>query len=358
MKFTADKEGLALLLGTVSRAAGSRGMASPVLTGVLLRVADGVLTGTATDLDLTISGTLGVTVTDGDDGGAVAPATLLSNIVKSLEPGSVSLVADKDLDLAVAGGGARFSIRAFPSVEFPRVGLDDCDGVSLSAADFVAGVRQVLPAASNDDARPILTAVLMSTTDGPLRMVATDSYRLAVRDVPAIKDIGMAEDVLVPKRALTELLRMIPDDPDDEIVVRFGSNQVAFDYQDWSVTTRLIDGTYPQYQQLIPESFESTLTVGRETLLGALKRAALLTADNTTPVKLSFGSNGAIVVVTGQSGDGSETVGGTYEGEDCTVGFNPRYIAEALGVLVSDEVQICLGGGSKPCGIRGLDDSR
>ena len=228
------------------------------------------------------------------------------------------------------------------------------DEVTVSTADLAAGLKQVVRAASGDDARPILTGVLMSAEDGGLRLVATDSYRLAVRDLPEATVLSEGQKVLVPSRALDELARVLGDS--EEVTVRLGEREVSFDVtvDDGAVqvTTRLIEGEFPNYRQLIPSSYPNQLTIGREPLLEAVRRVKLMARD-TTPLRITQKSDCVeLMAVTQDVGQAQEEVDAQYNGDELTVAFNPDYLIQGLEAAPGDEVVLETLDALKPAVLR------
>ncbi|MGH9047334.1 MAG: DNA polymerase III subunit beta [Acidimicrobiales bacterium] len=361
MKFRSERDALVDVLSTVGRAVGGRGVSSIVLSGVLLVCDGNKLTGTGTDLDLTIR--MEQEVIGLEDGSCVVPARLATEIVRSLEAGAVTFEAGEER-VEISSGRSRFGLRTFPAVEFPTVAPADAGGYVLGAA-LVEGLRQVVRAASTDDARPLLTGVLMTTEDEVVRLVATDSYRLALRDLRDTKAIPDTPEVLVPARALAELQRLpglaAGGDDDAGIAVTSGSHEITFRVGSVEIRTRLLDGSYPDYRQLIPNQYPNRLHVGKESLLGALRRVRLLVRDNTTPVRLSMRQGGVdLSVVSQEVGEASETVDGDFTGEDLVIAFNPSYLIEGVEAVADDEVIIETADPSRPATVRAAqrDDYR
>jgi DNA polymerase-3 subunit beta len=264
-----------------------------VLQGVRLEVAGDQLRLAGSDLDLTIQ--VNAPVAGQEDGVCVIPARLAADIVRALEPGAVQIDTDDD-EAHIASGRSQFAVRVLPADEFPRLPVQTGDAVTLAGADFAEALRQVVRAASSDDARPVLTGVLMAAEDPGLRLVATDSYRLAVRDLPGASVLREGQKVLIPSRALTELQRLVADA--GEVTLRLGEHDASFEVGDVRLTTRLIEGEFPNYRQLIPASYPNRLIVGRAALLDALRRVRLLVRDATTPVRISLKPDGIELTVT------------------------------------------------------------
>lgn len=350
MKFRCERDVLVEALGAAGRAVTTRG-ALPVLQGVHLELSGDRLRVTGSDLDLTISVT--ATVAGNSDGVAVLPAKLVTDVVRSLRPGAVDVSVDDD-DARIVAAPSEFAIRVVPADDFPQLPEPDGDAVTLDAAAFREALRQVVPAASSDDARPILTGVLMAAEADGLRLVATDSYRLAVRDLPGTSVLGEGQHVLVPSRALTELGRVIGDGTD--LTLRLGDRDARFEVGDVTVATRLIEGDFPNYRGLIPQNHPNRLTVPRDDLLEAVKRVRLL-AQESTPVRLAMSADGLeLVAVTQDIGQAHESVPARYEGTDLTVAFNPEYLLDGIEAAGGDEITLETVDELKPALIRSVGD--
>jgi DNA polymerase-3 subunit beta len=349
VKFRCERELLADALTTAGRAATGRSAALPVLSGVRLELTGDQLTVTGTDLDLTIQ--LGVTVGGDSDGGVVLPARLAAEIVRSLNDGKVEVAVATD-DVSITGGRSQFSVRPLSIDDYPRLPTPATDGVTVPAATFGEALRQVVRAASTDENRPILTGVLLTAENDGLRMVATDSYRLAVRDLAETQVLGAGQKVLVPGRALVELQRLVGAGGD--LVLRLGDRDATFEVGGTRLTTRLIEGEFPNYRQLIPQSHPNTLTVAREALLEAIRRVKILARD-ATPVRLQLGGDTlGITAVTQDIGTASEELDASYSGAELTVAFNPDYLAAGVEACTGDEVTLSTLDALKPAVVRGV----
>lgn len=352
MKFRSERDVLAESLATAGRAVASRGT-SAVLSGLHLHCEGNTLTVTGTDLDFAIRVEFQVIgIADGD---AVIPAKLAADIVRSLEPGALTVdTTEERVDIAAAR--SHFGIAAYPAGEFPKVNVGQTPTSHLKAKALAEGLKQVVRASSNDDARPLLTGVLLTTADAGLRMVATDSYRLALRDLGVESGDLADRDILVPARALNELARLTNNAGEDDVVgIAHSANEIAFTISNVSISTRLLDGTYPDYRQLIPESYPNQLVVGKESLMNAVRRVRLLVRDNTTPVRLSMRAGGVDLTVKSSDGDASETVDGDYTGDEFTIAFNPTYLLDGVEAVLSDEVVIESTDASRPATVRSAE---
>lgn len=334
MKFRCERDVLVDALGIAGRAVSGRG-GLPGLSGVRTELRGDQLRLTGSDLDLTI--TVAVTVSGETDGVAVIPARLASDIVRALEPGAVSFAAEDD-ELRITAGRSDFSIRLIAGDDFPQIAGLESNPVALDSAVLQDALNQVVRAASSDDSRPILTGVLLAAEDGGLRLVATDSYRLAMRDIAGVSVLDEGQKVLIPSRALTELNRILG--AGDQVQLRLGEREASFEVGSVTLITRLIEGEFPNYRGLIPDSHPNLLTVNRDALLDALRRVKLL-AREATPVRLEMSTDGLeLIAVTQDVGTAREQIEGTYEGSPLTVAFNPQYLLEGVEVATAEEVTL------------------
>jgi len=349
VKFRCERESLAEALSTAGRAATGRTGALPVLSGLRLELVGDQLSITGTDLDLTIQLTLAV---GGDgDGGVVLLARLVADIVRSMGAGKVEVVVEGD-EVNISGGRSQFSVRPLSFDDYPKLATPTTSSVTLPAAAVGEALRQVVRAASTDEARPILTGVLLTAENGGLRMVATDSYRLAVRDLADHQVLGADQKVLVPGRALNELQRLVGGG--EELTMRLGDRDATFEVGDTRLSTRLIEGEFPNYRQLIPASHPNKLTVEREPLLEAIRRVKILAKD-ATPVRLQMGGDTLrLTAITQDVGNASEELDATYEGTELTVAFNPEYFASGVEACSSDSVTLSTLDALKPAVVRGV----
>jgi DNA polymerase III subunit beta len=358
VKFRSERDTLVDALVTAGRAVTSRGTAAVALTGVRIEAAGNRLTVVGSDLDLTLR--VDVEAIGLDDGVVVAPARLTAEIVRSLEPGAVTVEGGED-EVEISAARSRFVVRTFPTEDYPVLPEPRAGQVTLPAAGLSETLRQVVRAASNDDARPLLTGVLVSGEGDGARWVATDSYRLALRDLAGTGPLPEGVDqILVPARALTELQRLLPGvlkeaKNDDQTAVTFSVSELdaTFTVASVCLTTRLLDGKFPDYRQLIPAGYPNQLRVGKDSLLDALRRVRLLVRDNTTPVRLSMRSGSVeLTVVSQEVGHASEDVDADYEGEELTVAFNPAYLIDGVEAVVGDEVVLETVDATRPATVR------
>jgi DNA polymerase III subunit beta len=353
VKFRCERDQLAEALGAAGRAATGRTGALPVLSGVRLELTGDRLVVTGTDLDLTIQ--VEVTVGGERDGSVVVPAKLINDVVRSLGEPKVEITVSDD-NVGVSAGRSQFSVRALSLDDYPRLPTPAEHSVTLPAAEFGEALRQVVRAASTDEARPILTGVLLAAEGDGLRLVATDSYRLAVRDLRGTAVLGADQKVLLPSRALNELQRLLGGA--QELVLRLGERDATFQIGTTRLSTRLIEGEFPNYRQLIPPSHPNKLTVSRDALIEAIRRVKILARD-ATPVRLSMTADGLqLTAITQDVGNANDELDATYSGSEITVAFNPEYLSAGVDAATADEITLETLDALKPAVIRsvGHDD--
>jgi DNA polymerase-3 subunit beta len=351
VKFRCERDVLADVLGTAGKAVSARGGALPVLSCLRLALVGDTLRVTGSDLDLTITATAEVDGTA--DGEAVIPSKLAADIVRVLEPGAVELEVGDD-EATITLGRAQFNVRTIPGTEYPRLQEPPQHGVTLPSHSLAEALRQVVAAASTDDSRPILTGVLITTEGDGLRLVATDSYRLAIRDLPGTSLLAEGQSVLVPRTALQELARVA--DKSAEVTVRLGDRDAAFDVGGVSLMTRLIEGEFPPYRSLIPAAQPNRLTIGREALLDAVRRVKVVAREPSTPVRLALRADGVDLSATAQDvGTAFEQLDAKYEGTEMSVAFNPDYLMAGIEAATGDEITLETVDALKPALLRSVD---
>jgi DNA polymerase-3 subunit beta len=220
------------------------------------------------------------------------------------------------------------------------------DPVNIDASLLVSALEQVTPAASSDDSRPILTGVYMVAEEAGFRLVATDSYRLAVRDMPGSTLLAGQPPILVPSRALTELARLL--EKDSEVSLYLGEKEASFQVNNVRMTTRLIEGEFPDYKRLVPEDNPNKLTTNRGELRDAVKRVRLL-AQEATPIRLEMGEAGLqLIAKTQDIGEAHETVDANYDGDALTIAFNAEYLLKGLEIAPGEDITLETMDNQKP----------
>jgi DNA polymerase-3 subunit beta len=363
LKFRAERDGLVDALSTASRAAAARPALGSGSSSIQLALHGNRLEITGSDPDLVIE--VRESVAGENDGTCLVPARLVVDIIRAFEPGAVTFDGDEE-EVTITSGRAEFAIRVPTGAEITRLSSPTSEGISLPSEIVADGLRQVVRAALTDDTRaPQLTGVLLVATDSGLRLVATDSYRLAFRDLRGVSALEPGTDVLVPARALTELQRLIAAASDHNdgatLVFRHSELDAIFEIGETKLTTRLLKGPFPDYERLLPPSYPNQLITTKDDLAAALRRVRLMvrdTKDATTPVRVSFRDGGAeLNVLTAESGRAVERVDGAFTGDDIVVAFNPNYLLDGIDAIRSDRVVIEVIDSTKPATVRGEDEN-
>jgi DNA polymerase III subunit beta len=341
MKVSCGRQLLLSELQVVARAAATRG-AIQALSGVRLAASENALELAATDTEIALRSSLEAAVER--PGTILLPARLLVDILRAAEGDSISLEQRPEAgDVTVSSERATFSLRTLLADDFPRM-PESPDGaaVELPAKAVATTIERVAKAASRDDTRPVLTGILVSVEDGALRMVATDSYRLSVKETPLGDGERAAFEANVPARALQELGRVAAETGAETIRIAVPDNQVVFGVERMTLSSRLIDGQFPNYRQLLPDTYEHELRVSRNELASVVRRISIL-AQRTAPLRLRFEA-GAVTVSaqTPDVGQASETVPVNYEGEALEIGFNPQFLQDGLESVQADELVVKL----------------
>ncbi|MHB8293686.1 MAG: DNA polymerase III subunit beta [Acidimicrobiales bacterium] len=352
MRFRCERDVLAEALSLVCRVVPARSSGPTILSGARLELAGGELCLSGSDLDSSIR--VWADVMALEPGTCLVPARLLSDIVRSLAPGAVTVESTGE-EVSISSGRARFGVRVLPVEEYPRLAAPDAEATLVSSEHLSEALRQVVRAASSDDSRPMLTGVLLSSQGDGLRLVATDSYRLALRDVATGGLLHGDEQVLVPARALAELQRLLGSST--EVSVRIGPQEASFSVGRTTLTTRLLDSAFPDYHQLLPASSPSHLVASRAELLDALRRVRLLARDVNTPVRLALETDQlALSVTTSDLGQAAEDMDAKYEGPEMAIAFNPAYLADGIDALMSEEVSMNITDALKPVTLRAVPE--
>jgi DNA polymerase-3 subunit beta len=352
MKISVPRDELAQRLGIVARAVSTR-TAVQVLLGVLLRAEEGRLHLAATDMELSLRASLEADV-DGD-GAAVVPGRLLVDLVRQLPAGEVTIEHRPEEGVVrVESGASQSRLNSYGVEDFPRLpGLDGVQTFTVAREPLLATVAQVSRAASRDESRPVLTGILVRLEAGKLVMAATDSYRLSVKET-ALGDGAPDFEAIVPARALGELARIAQ--AGEEIEMGLHENQVVFLVDGVTLTSRRIDGQFPNYRQLVPESFEHVVHVPRAELLEVVRRTAVIVQRNS-PLRLRFAEGELTVSAQTQDvGESRETLPVAFDAEPLEIGFNAEFLREGIESVSGDELRLKLISPLRPAVLQGEGD--
>jgi DNA polymerase III subunit beta len=356
MKLSTRRDALLTQLQTVTRAASTRS-AVQALSGVLVQARGGAVELRATDMEIGLRVPLEGEVVR--EGAVVLPARLLVDVIRALPGDTVSLelrAAEQDVELVA--GAATFHIRTLRLEDFPPFPeLDGDERVRVPAQAFVETVGKVARSASRDETRPVLTGILVSASGEELRMVATDSYRLSVKETRLDSALEGAFEANVPARALQELTRIAGQAGTDDLTVAVRTNQVVFDAAGVVLSSRLIDGQFPNYRQLLPDAYEHELQLDAAEITDVVRRISLL-AQKNAPVRLAF-SEGELTVSarTPDVGEARETLPVPFQGEPLEIGFNPEFLRDGLEAVEGGDLLLKLISPLRPGLIQAADGS-
>jgi DNA polymerase III subunit beta len=354
MKVTCSRDELARALSVVGRAVSARATVQ-VLGGVLIRAGEGEVELAATDMELSLR--LAVDCEVEGAGAVVAPGKLLIDLARLLPESEVVLEHNADRGvLEVTCGPASYKLNTYSAEDFPKLpDVEEAQTFTIDRGAFLETVARVARAASRDESRPVLTGILVRFEGGKLVMAATDSYRLSVKETD-LTAAGAADlEAIVPARALTELGRVAQDS--GELQVGVQENHVIFGAGDVWLTTRRIDGQFPNYKQLIPETFEHEVKLPREEFLEVVRRTSVM-AQRNSPLRLSFAEGEVTVSAQTQDvGEAKETLPVPFAGEALEIGFNPEFLRDGLESVETDEVTLQLISSLRPGLIRSEEES-
>lgn len=355
MKLVTEKAAIVEALGIVSRAVSTRSSLQ-VLSGVLLEITGDGGRLSATNMEISIRTPLRGTVEE--EGSIVLPARIFGEIARSLAPQEVVIEQKgEDGQVEIRSGESVFQLQSLPAGDFPQFPVFSQEGrFTVPRPALLETIDRVAPSASRDETRPVLMGVLTNFMQDTIKMVATDSYRLSVQETPAASSVAEKVDVIVPSRSLAELSRIGGSAPDEDISIAVGENQILFQVEDTSVISRLIDGQFPNYRQLLPETFEYEAEVDREELLEVVHRIGLM-AQKNAPVRLEFEANTLTVKAQAHDvGRAHESLPVRYEGEMLHIGFNPEFLEAGLAAVRGTSVRLRFISPLRPGLIVGEDD--
>lgn len=364
MKVSVAQERLAHALSVVNRAVASRSTL-PVLSHILIKAAGGRLQFSATNLELGITCWLPAGVEQ--EGSTTVPARTFSDLVATLPSQQVTLTLDsRTQTLNIRGGTSTNDLKCIDANEFPPINEPDwTDAIHLNVADFRELIQSVAFAASSDEARPVLMGVLMTADKDKLTLAAADGFRLSVRSA-TLSSPAKPVTAIVPAKSLLELARVIPDGESIEMVITKNRNQVAFRGKDVELTSQLIEGTFPDYKQIIPreEAQKTRVIVGVSAMLKACKQAEIFAREGSNVARLNVKAAGGemessaleISAVSEETGKNETIVEASVDGSGVLIAFNVRFLREALEVIKTPNAVFAVSAAGSPALIRPSDE--
>jgi DNA polymerase-3 subunit beta len=346
MQLKAERDPLLDALQTAARALSTR-TTLPSLGGIMLVSEGGRAVARATDGELAVTVDLEAEV-DGD-GRLLLPGRLLADVARSLPQGTVTLAErSAEHDVELTAGTARFHLRLLDAEDFPRLPELADDALTMPAPALAETVDRVARAASRDEVRPILTGIMVSVEGTTLTMVATDSYRLSVKRTELEQPVASPFEANVPARAMRELARIVSQNGVEEVRVAMPGNQIVFSAGGVTLSSRLIEGQFPNYRQLLPDAFDHDVRLPRGELLDVTRRIRYL-AQRNAPLKMSFAPGElTISAETPEIGDASEGMPCGFEGEAMEIAFNPQFFIEGVESVEGEEVVLRLTSPLRP----------
>lgn len=353
LKVTCPRDELARALGVVSRGVSTRTTVQ-ILAGILLHASGGRLELAATDMELSLRTSIDASIES--DGSVVVPGRLLLELARLLPDAEVTIEHKlEEAAVEIRSGAATYRLHTYNAEDFPR--LPDAESAERHEVDretLLETVSRVGRSASRDESRPVLTGVLMRFEPGKLVMAATDSYRLSVKETGTEGTVPELE-AIVPARALQELTRIAQAGERIELGVH--ENQVIFSTGDALLTTRRIDGQFPNYKQLVPEAFDHELALPREELLKVVRRVAVM-AQRNSPLRLRFGDGELTVSAQTQDvGEARESLPVSFSSEPLEIGFNAEFLRDGIDSVAGEQLRLKLISPLRPAVLQGEDDS-
>lgn len=335
MKFSVTKEKLLECLQQVQNVVSTR-TTLPILSNVLLQAHGNEVRLTTTDLDVGVRGSFEANVEK--EGATTLPARRLFTIIRELPSSEIQFDVDGKNAASIRSGQSFFKILGLPEEEFPPLPkFDEAKLVTIRQKDLRDGLKKTSYAISTDETRYVLNGVLFSFKDNKLTLVATDGRRLAMLDIDLEFPRSHEADIIVPTKAVAELQRLLTDEGDVRVSV--GGGQIAFDLNNTLLVSKLIEGNYPNYKQVIPGEMKERVTLERETFLNSLKRVSLLASDKSNSIKLNFTKNNIdITANTPEVGEAKESLPVAYKGREFSIAFNPEFLMAPLRNLAEDEI--------------------
>lgn len=330
----------------------------PILSNILLEAKHDGAEIVATDLEIGMRGLYKATVLEA--GGVTISARKLYEIIKELPSGEIELTSGENNWTTIQFGKSQFKVVGLPSSDYPALPSIEREGLTpLAGAGLLELIRKTLFAAGDNDARYILNGLLVSLTTTEkkttlLRLVGTDGHRLAVaeREVGSPNAKPLAQDIkaIIPKKAAQEMRRLLEEGGDEEPLIGFTKNLMIFRKSGLLLTSRLMEGNYPNYQQVVPKETGKRIVVNRGLLESALRRVSVLSKDKANAVKVSFAAGGMTLFSSNPDyGEATEELAARYEGEALHTGFNARYLLDALSVMDGESVSLQMDTALSPC---------
>jgi DNA polymerase-3 subunit beta len=350
-----DREKLLEAIQTCQRAISGKSML-PILSGILFKADKDRLRLSSTDLEISIRTDLETEIKE--SGSLVVPARLILDILSNMESEKVELNLIKEKSqLEIKAGESKFNVSVYFEEDFPKIPEgNDNPACALKSEDFIRAAKEVIKASSKDESKPLLTGVLVEINADTLRMVATDSYRLAVYENKIEGGPAQQIRIIVPARSLRELIRIVSNKEMGQISINLTENQTVFKTENAELISRLIDGDFPNYKQLIPTSYEKVVRINKVKAMGCIKRTAIM-AQNNSPIKFTATNKQLVMsAMTQDVGEATEKMDADYSGEEIKIAFNPEYLIDGIASIETENVALEITDPIKPAMIKPVGD--
>lgn len=352
MKLSCTQENLNRGLSLVSRMISSR-TALPILGHVLIKTDKGRLKLSATDLEIGINAWVGSKVEK--EGVITVPGRLISDFVATCDDKTINLDVEKQ-DLILKSEKYQAKIKGTNAEEFPLIPEVKEENVfEVSALDFREAVSQVIIASAIDESRPVLAGILLKVLKNKIKLVATDSYRLAEKTLKLEKEAGFSKDIIIPAKTMNELVRILASLSADKIKIAVAENQVQFTVDDTAeIVSRLIEGNYPNYEQIIPTKNTTQAEIEKNQFVNIIKMASLFARESANNVKLEIAKSGKLKVTAtaSQVGENVSEMDVAIDGEQAEIAFNAKFILDVLSIIADNKIYLELSGKLNPGIIR------
>ncbi len=356
MRITCPKDQLLEKLQTVLKTVATKS-AMPVLSGIRITAGNnGGVELASTDMELSLRLSLDAEVER--EGAAVLPGRLLTDVVRSLPIGELSLEYNEKEQLAeITSAQADFKLNCLPAEDFPRLPeMPEAGSFEVEAAPLISTINTVARAASRDETRPVLTGILARFSKDRVKLVATDSYRLSVMETEVESSIKEKKEVVIPRASLEELSRLFSHGEGEQITIGIVDGQIMFSLREILLTSRLIEGQFPNYQQLLPDEFKHEVLMDRDDLLDVVARVGLM-AQKNAPLRLRLEPGNLVVSAqTPQVGEAQESLPLKYDGEEVEIGFNPEFLRDGIDSVGEEKVALRLISPLRPGLLKGAGD--
>ncbi|AFS77087.1 DNA polymerase III subunit beta [Gottschalkia acidurici 9a] len=352
MKLIIDQKELSKGINIVQKGVSSK-TTLPILSGILLKAEDNVLTLTGTDLEIGIETSIECNVIE--EGSIVVTSRIFGDIIRKLSDLPVNLEVDEKGNIHISCGPSNFNILGQPSEEYPQLEkIEDLNSFQIPKDLLKNMIRQTVFATAQDETRPILTGALLEITDGKATLVALDGYRLALKNISV--DFSGDVKVVIPSKTLNEVNKILEDD-DSDVKIICADNHIIFKVGNTIITSRLLEGQFLNYKDIIRNEYKSKVRVKTKYIQDSIERASLLAREGKNNlIKLDISDDKLIITSNSEIGNVHEEIPIQLDGNDMEIAFNSKYILDGIKVIDSEEIVMDLVSSVNPCIIKPLED--